>query len=481
MRIIYAILVLFCTYNAQAQQFSRLQAQKDAAALQRMVLKVHPSPDAYITKDSFRTIIKGLMDFEGDSIAAKDWEIRIRHALLPIGCGHTYMARVKSKTKQKSKYALPFQVFCQKDRIWAISGVDSVKTDIIPAGAEILSIGNYKSADLIATMRRHQPSDGYNTTFQGRVINRDLYFNYLFMKYFSTDSVQFIRWADRAGIEHYQKVKCLLEDELVGSETKSDTTIKVIHRSKKVPQFFFYHPEHDSIGVLKLNTFSGRAGTKLFQKAITDLNQKKTPYLVIDLRDNTGGNFSSSINLIRYISNQSFKIEFSRRLFRSWRHHLPKQYLGRVASFANLGLLRVFPPKIKHGKTYRTIKYKPSKKHHYNGQVFVLINGMSFSASSQTATFLKENSNAIIIGEETGGGSRAINGMQIPVLRLPESRLLIHIPQVHLKYQLGKDEGKGVMPDIPINYTLDDVLAHKKLEWEAVLNWITSQPSVKNN
>jgi C-terminal processing protease CtpA/Prc len=146
-----------------------------------------------------------------------------------------------------------------------------------------------------------------------------------------------------------------------------------------------------------------------------------------------------------------------------------------------LGLLRVFPPKIKHGKTYRTIKYKPSKKRHYNGQVFVLINGMSFSASSQTATFLKENSNAIIIGEETGGGSRAINGMQIPVLRLPESRLLIHIPQVHLKYQLGKDEGKGVMPDIPIHYTLDDVLAHKKLEWEAVLNWITSQPAVKNH
>ena len=176
MRIIYAILVLFCTYNAQAQQFSRLQAQKDAAALQRMVLKVHPSPDAYITKDSFRTIIKGLMDFEGDSIAAKDWEIRIRHALLPIGCGHTYMARGKSKTKQKSKYALPFQVFCQKDRIWAVSGVDSVKTDIIPTGSEILSIGNYKSADLIAVMLRHQPSDGYNSTFQERVINRDLFF-----------------------------------------------------------------------------------------------------------------------------------------------------------------------------------------------------------------------------------------------------------------------------------------------------------------
>lgn len=483
MRIIYVIVLVFLGQLGHAQGFlSRKQAEEDAKALQTMVLKVHPASDAYISKDSFRNIIAGMLRFEGDSISAKDWEIRVRHALLPVGCGHTYMVpnAKKGKKAKNVHYNLPFRFYVQNDRVWVIGGADSLNTPVVPVGSEIIAVGARKIREASAFLRKHQPSDGFNTTFQKRVLNRDLFYNYLFSKYYAVDSVEYITWADRAGILHYQKVFCLKDDEMVPLNQR-DTTIKVLHHNRQKTQSFYFHPQDSNIGVLKLRSFSGRGGSKLYQQAMTELNAKKTPYLVIDLRDNTGGSFASSANLIRYTTSKKFTMNMSRRLFRSWRHQPWYNHIGRINSFVAFDLLYWGGKKwIRNGKVYYRLKFKPSKKHHFNGQVFVLVNGMSFSASSQTATFIKENSNAVIIGQETGGGARAINGMQIPVFRLPESRLLIHIPQMHLDYRMGKDEGRGVLPHIETEYTIDDVLEKKDLEWESVFQWIAKHP-LKND
>jgi hypothetical protein len=483
MRIIYVVALLFLGQVVQAQAFlSRKQAEDDAKAFQKMILKVHPAPDAYITKDSFRQIVADMLRFEGDSISTKAWEIRVRQALLPVGCGHTYMVpnAKKGKKSKKTRHNLPFRVFVEDDRVWVTGGADSLNTPVIPPGSEILAVGAFKMKEVSAFLRKHQPSDGFNTTFQQRVLNRDLFYNYLFTKYYSADSVQYVTWADRAGVLHYQKVTCLKDEEMAPLNNR-DTTIKVLHSNRPKTQLFYFHPQDSNIGVLKLQSFSGRGGTKLFQKVMAELNTKKTPYLVIDLRDNTGGSFASSVNLIRYTTSKKFTMNLSRRMFRSWQNQPWYNHLGKLNTFIAFDLLYWGGKKwIRNGKVYYRLKFKPSKKHHFNGQVFVLVNGMSFSASSQTATFIKENSNAVIIGQETGGGARAINGMQIPVFRLPESKLLIHIPQMHLDYRMGKDEGRGVLPHIETRYTIENTLENRDLEWEAVRQWITEH-SLKND
>ena len=126
------------------------------------------------------------------------------------------------------------------------------------------------------------------------------------------------------------------------------------------------------------------------------------------------------------------------------------------------------------------LRYKPNRRVHFDGQVLLLTNGLSFSASSQTATYLKAVSNTISIGEETGGGAFANNGMQIPAFKLPASGLRIRVPQYHLDYRLGTDNGHGVMPDIPVQYQIEDVLNDRDLEWEAALRWIKEHPKTGN-
>ena len=476
-RIKYVLVVLFLTQHLQAQEIlSRIQAEKDAKALEKMILKVHPAPDAYISKDSFRHLVRQMLAFEGNHIAVKDWEVRVRHALLPIGCGHTYMAKGNKSSKKEKRvhYNLPFRVFTQNERTWVIGGVDSLQTDISPAGSELLAIGERPAAQVAAHLRKHQPSDGFNTSFQKRVINRDLFYNYLFSKYYSADSIQYITWAEPNGVQHYQKVQCIKDDDMVPLKTPRDTSIKILHQMKQRKQYFYMHPQNKDIGVLKINTFSGRNGAKFYKKVMKDLKVQKTPYLVVDLRDNTGGSFASSTSLIRYTTNKKFSMTLSRRLFRSWHNQPLTNHIGKLSTFIAFDLLYWGKRWIRGGKMHYKLKFKPIKKDHYNGQVFILVNGMSFSASSQTATFIKAQSDAVIIGTETGGGSRAINGMQIPVFKLPESKFLIHIPQMHLDYKMGKDMGQGVMPHIPTEYTVEDMLARRDLDWEAVMQWIAT-------
>ncbi len=470
MRILLLFALLWAPGLASAQSsLSRAQAQKDAKALRTLVLKVHPSPDAYTSRDSLEAIFRNLTNFEGDSIARLAWEVRVREALLPIGCGHTYMARGNKMPKSRVVRLLPFSVFTRDNKIWVTGGIDSARTNVLPPGAEIVDIGGHKASTILARIKKHQPSDGYNMSFRERLSNRETFLNYSFAKFFSNDSVQRITWADNEGRLHYQSVATLTEKQVKTKSVQKDSTYIILHKTKNKLQQFYFHPQHDSIGVLDIRSFSGKNAKKFYAKAIEEMNRRKTPYLVIDLRDNTGGNYASSINLVRYLTNKRFNIVMHRRLFRSWRHQRWTNHLGRISAFLGFDVFYIGKKWLRKGKVYYKFKYKPSKKHQYNGQVFVLVNGMSFSASSQVTTFLKENSNAVIIGTETGGGAMALNGMQIPVFKLPESKILIHVPQMHIDNRLGPDKGQGVLPHIPTDYNIEDILAGRDLDWEAVL------------
>lgn len=98
-----------------------------------------------------------------------------------------------------------------------------------------------------------------------------------------------------------------------------------------------------------------------------------------------------------------------------------------------------------------------------------MVNGWSFSASSLMAAFAQQyGEKVVVIGDESGGGSRSNNGLQIPGYTLPGSKIRVKIPSHNLDYLLGPDEGRGVIPDIPVQYTIKEILEVRDLYWEAV-------------
>ncbi len=467
------ILALFFSGSIQAQKISRRNADRDVAALKRIFFKEHPAPFAYIGCDSVNAILNSLTRFEGDSLSLHQWEWRVRELLIRIGCGHTYMTGNPKLIAIKDPKVLPIDVFLNAQQIWLTGIRDSAQMDAIPKGAEILRINDLTAKEIIERLRRHQPSDGYNTSMGLRTINKPLYFSYFLRKYMLRDTLLRLTWRIENDTSlHQTNVKAIAEKDMIKVKAlAADTTRKILFHTKKNQQYFYFHPQHPDIGVLRSTAFRGK-GTSLYKKAFKEMNRRKTPYLVIDVRDNLGGDFTSCMDIVTYISTEKLKMQGSRPLFRTWRHQPFKTVMGRIGAVLYLDVLKLRPRWIKHGKLKQRIQFRPRKRRHYKGQVFVITNGWSFSASSLMATYLKEQSSAIIVGTETGGGARTNNGLIIPQFVLPGSRIRIKVPQYNLDYHLGPDQGQGVTPHIPTNYTVQDILDKRDLEWEAVLGKI---------
>ena len=91
----------------------------------------------------------------------------------------------------------------------------------------------------------------------------------------------------------------------------------------------------------------------------------------------------------------------------------------------------------------------PKNKNHYDGQVFILIGGNSFSATTLFAGDLKGQKNVTLVGEETGGGYYGNTAWIIPDVTLPNTGLRFRLPRFRMV--INKDRiknGRGIMPDV---------------------------------
>jgi C-terminal processing protease CtpA/Prc len=93
--------------------------------------------------------------------------------------------------------------------------------------------------------------------------------------------------------------------------------------------------------------------------------------------------------------------------------------------------------------------FKPREKNHYDGKVYILTGGNSFSATTLFASVLADQPNVTIVGEETGGGAYGNTAWLIPDVTLPETKVRFRLPLFRLV--INKDypkTGKGVQPEI---------------------------------
>jgi hypothetical protein len=115
-----------------------------------------------------------------------------------------------------------------------------------------------------------------------------------------------------------------------------------------------------------------------------------------------------------------------------------------------------------------SLKLKPPKVDVFEGKLYVLMNGISFSSTADLISDIKKTRNAIFIGEESGGTFEGPTGGDNIVIQLPNSKIMVRIsPNVQIGHMYQKHPiGRGVLPDYPIKYTIQDVLNGRDLEME---------------
>jgi C-terminal processing protease CtpA/Prc len=126
-----------------------------------------------------------------------------------------------------------------------------------------------------------------------------------------------------------------------------------------------------------------------------------------------------------------------------------------------------------HFQYFERKKFKPKRKNHFDGTVYILTGGNTFSASTLFAQKVKPQNNVVIVGEETGGGAYGNNAWLIPDVTLPITKVRFRLPLFRLVIDADiPKNGRGIMPEVEALPSVKDIRHNVDYKMEKVIELI---------
>jgi Peptidase family S41 len=450
--------------------------RRDFTVFRGALEESHPSLYWFTPKNKVDQLFDEGYENLGDSMTERQFRTGLLKIVSGIRCGHTSVSYSKKysrylDTADLKLFPLLFKVL--EDTLVITRNLNE-KDDALTRGTVVTAINNRTATQLIDTFITYTTGDGYSKTGRYQSLSSWGNFGVLYKNIFGlTDSFKVSYISEEGSVKQktipvYQPVKdspdatdSLKPEKYSAKERRTLRSLSV--RSLQVDTLL-------KSGFMSLNTFArGNGLKKFFKRSFGTIDQYKLKYLVLDLRSNGGGDASNSTLLTQYLIDHKFKIADSlygiKRTTR-YRDYIPLQPVYWL-------MMRTVTRKHSDGKYhfgyFERHLFHPKSRHHFNGQIYLLTGGNSFSATTLLVQDLKGQKNVTVVGEETGGGGYGNTAWIIPELTLPNTRLRIGIPKLRLvmRKNLVK-EGRGVMPDILVVPTPADIKYGKDVKVEKV-------------
>lgn len=456
--LVFLILFLGTTVGLRAQYLDQMSKQvcqpsdlkKDIDLVQTTLERAHPNLYLYISKKTLDYKFDSLRKTINKPITPIALYIKLQRVISGIGDGHLTInidyskftpqdiAFLKKPSLQHPIYQFDYYVAGRRLFIARNIGADSS----IVKGSEILSINDIPSARLIDSLYGYITADGYNTTFKRYLMN----YNGLF-----AERYRFL-FPGKERLNISLKSSGTLREIILDAQLKKgfDSVGGVIPPSAAYSRLSV----DSNIAYIKLRNFNIGPEYGGYQDIFADIEKRKLKTLIIDLRGNTGG------NLIWTARFYSHLIDSPRYFYR-----LPEEIKKQKKLYDN-AKIQVWVDKMSKSD------FELIQPHQFTfkGKIYVLIDGGSFSASSLLAANIKDLKNVTVVGEETGGSKNVWTALILKTNVLPVSQLLLRYGTLPAFFgDITNIDGRGLMPDVPITYQIEDFLAGKDLEMDWVL------------
>jgi len=436
---------------------------KDLHTLQKVIVQNHPSTYWHTSKDSMDIYFSAALAAVKDSMSVWAFRTVVASYLANIKCGHTSVLFSPKLTKLYAAYKypqFPLQLKVWKDSAVVIGNLYT-KDSILKRGTIVTAINQLPIKPLVDSIYSIISTDGNSINFKSQVLTNN-FSGWYKARFGNTDSLYQISYIDSAGhakttsiaayVPPKPKKDSLSKSNVVSSKTKTP---------KRVPikKWTLLVDSTANTAFMNLSSFSGKGFRKFIRRSFRTIQNRGVKNLVIDLRSNGGGEIKNSTLLTQYISDHSFKIADSvvakNRVIRK----IPMSSYLDVMGYA---LAKVMISKKAsdggfHINRYEKHYYQPVTKNHFDGHVYILQGGFTFSASTLFTSPLIKQKNVTIVGEETGGGYYGNSAILIPNIKLPHSKLLFRLPLYRMVMDKTRPKGGGVIPNVlvePSSYAI---------------------------
>ncbi len=460
----------------QSTQLSPAQLREDFTVFKSALTEAHPGLYRYTDTISFQHLFDSVSVSLNQAMSEQAFYQSLVPIMTKIRCGHT---KLHPDGKWATRYhygdtrLFPWQLYLIEQKAYVLNSYTGNLS--VEQGTEVTSINGKAMDEIIEQLSAKIFVDGYNQSTKNIELNKG------FAAYY----------ANFIGSPESFEITCRLADGTTSQVNVPAATLAQIEEFEKrqetstEPTFQLRFLENN-IAFMRIKVFypaqKGDDFQKFLQHSFAEINKRKSQHLIIDLRNNEGGQDRWGADLYAYLTDKKFRY-YDRLEMTPIHRYSFDQYASKPKFYGLLTKLIKKPAKGPHLWTHhKNLKLQKPASDPYSGKVYVLTNGLSFSVTSEFATAAHVNKRATFVGQEVGGGYYGNNSGTFLIVKLPHSKLIVGIPM--LAYYMAVSDKSypagGVLPDYPVTPSIEDVLNRKDVELETALKLIQQSAQATN-
>lgn len=455
LKIIFTIAtsVLFLNANAQnnLNYIKKENLNKDFDFLVNAITETHPNPYSIISKSEFYNKISKIKENFKDSLTLKEYYRMIAPMIGSLKDGHTSLKFPGRKLFNKTDNLFPFIIKSSLEKPF-LSVTENLNNDYsqIPVGSEILKINDIPAEKIIEKIIEN--TSGESNVYRLKTGADFNFFGFVFGALYDLKENAVVEYRFKGKIYEKTIPTVTLSNLMEIIQKKQNQSSNQI-QNIAIEDFSLVLKPEIKTAIFDIQYFNDEIKFQDFLKeSFKKIKEQKIEKIVIDIRENGGGNSTLGDELLKYITSKPFKqfdnttIKYSQLQKDFYKNYCESDTLKNCDTYNYIktkknGEMEVFPIK--------DLIQPYSNSESFSGKVYLLTSIRTFSSASNFAQAFKHYKIGEIVGEETGGwivsyGDKIMS--ELPISKIP---LSISTKKFYTVGATDKDL-HGVKPDIEI-------------------------------
>lgn len=416
------------------KDYSKIYSRQELVSdLKQLVdnLKTHPKLYEFISEEEFNNLVEIQESKITDSMKTTDFYRLAEPIVEKVGCVHTALYDDKLDSLPNHLFKLPLDLSFFENDLYVMENYIGNKS--ISIGARILKINDVPVATIKETLWNSISADGYNASRKKRKLMTSFAYGYL----------QAYGVANKFTIQYMAPDNDSLITIVLNVEDQNSSEEKLAAKHKENQLQFSINRELNT-AIITIKSFYFYDDELPYFKNFVDscfeqMNTQKIENLIIDVRDNGGGDPHCASYLINHISEKP--INYYSESY-SWFTSQPRPDSVKFSNFSN-------PP-------------------------YILINGGDASTTGHFCALVDYHNLGVFVGEQSGS-TYTCNG-STEKFRLKHTELILIMAQETYQVDVENMEKEiGIIPQYSVSPNKEEFLLKKDVIMDFVLDKIRTE------